>query len=66
MPVISFLSFSQPYVLTEIIGLPPEQHGQVTGLLITMHEIVVLAPGQLRGRACPTGSAAAPSTRRAR
>lgn len=43
MPVISFLSFSQPYVLTEIIGIPPERHGQVTGLLITMHEIVVLA-----------------------
>jgi MFS family permease len=43
MPVISFLSFSQPYVLTEIIGIPPARHGQVTGLLITMHEIVVLA-----------------------
>ncbi len=42
MPVISFLSFSQPYVLTEIIGIPPERHGQVTGLLITMHEVVVL------------------------
>jgi threonine dehydrogenase-like Zn-dependent dehydrogenase len=24
MPVISFLSFSQPYVLTEIIGIPPD------------------------------------------
>ena len=43
MPVVSFLSFSQPYVLTEMIGIPPERHGQVTGLLITMHEIVVLA-----------------------
>ena len=43
MPVISFLSFSQPYVLTEIIGIPAAKHGQVTGLLITMHEIVVLA-----------------------
>ncbi len=43
MPIVSFLSFSQPYVLTEIIGIPPERHGQVTGLLITMHEIVVLA-----------------------
>jgi MFS family permease len=42
MPVISFLSFSQPYVLTEIIGLPVEKHGQVTGLLTTMQEIVVL------------------------
>ncbi|MCL4790688.1 MAG: MFS transporter [Gammaproteobacteria bacterium] len=43
MPVISFLSFSQPYVLTEIIGIPPERHGQVTGLLMTIHEVVVLA-----------------------
>jgi len=42
MPVISFLSVSQPYVLTEIIGIPPEKDGQVTGLLITMHEIVLL------------------------
>ena len=43
MPAISFLSFSQPYVLTEIIGIPAAQHGQVTGLLMTIHEIVVLA-----------------------
>jgi len=43
MPIVGFLSFSQPYVLTEIIGIPPEQHGQVTGLLITMHEIIILA-----------------------
>ena len=42
MPVISFLSFSQPYVLSEVIGLPVEKHGQVTGLLTTMQEIVVL------------------------
>ena len=43
MPVASFLSFSQPYVLTEIIGIPAERHGQATSLLILMHEIVVLA-----------------------
>lgn len=43
MPIVSFLSFSQPYVLTEIVGIPPEQHGQVTGWLTTLHEIVVLA-----------------------
>jgi len=30
MPVISFLSVSQPYVLTEIIGIPPAKDGQVT------------------------------------
>jgi hypothetical protein len=50
MPVISFLGFSKPYVLTGIIGIPPEQHGQVKGLLITMHEIVVLAPVSVAGR----------------
>lgn len=49
MPVISFLSFSQPYVLTEIVALPPEEHGRVTGLLITMHEIVVLLLVSLAG-----------------
>ncbi|WKZ11896.1 MAG: MFS transporter [Gammaproteobacteria bacterium] len=43
MPIVSFLSFSQPYVLTEIVGIAPEKHGQVTGWLTTMHEIVVLA-----------------------
>jgi MFS family permease len=43
MPIVSFLSFSQPYVLTEIIGLPPERHGQVTGWLTTIHELVVLS-----------------------
>ena len=49
MPIISFLSFSQPYVLTEIIGIPPEQHGQVTGFLVTLHEIVVLTLVSLVG-----------------
>ncbi|MCK6370360.1 MAG: MFS transporter, partial [Gammaproteobacteria bacterium] len=43
MPIVSFLSFSQPYVLTEIVGIAPEKHGQVTGWLTTIHEIVVLA-----------------------
>jgi len=49
MPIVSFLSFSQPYVLTEIVGLPPEQHGQVTGWLTTLHEIVVLSLVSLVG-----------------
>ncbi len=43
MPIVSFLSFSQPYVLTEIVGIPLERHGQVTGWLTTIHEVVVLA-----------------------
>lgn len=43
MPIVSFLSISQPYVLSEIIGIPPEQQGRITGLLVTMQEIVALA-----------------------
>lgn len=43
MPIVSFLSFSQPYVLTELVGIPPERHGQVTGWLTTLHEVVVLS-----------------------
>lgn len=43
MPIVSFLSFSQPYVLSEIVGLPQSEHGRVTGYLVTMQEIVALA-----------------------
>lgn len=42
MPIVSFLSFSQPYVLNEIVGIPPEQQGRITGFLVTMQEIVAL------------------------
>jgi len=42
MPIVSFLSFSQPYVLNEIVGIPPEQHGRITGYLVTMQEILAL------------------------
>ncbi|MEZ5564808.1 MAG: MFS transporter [Gammaproteobacteria bacterium] len=42
MPIVAFLSIAQPYVLTEIIGIPPEQQGQITGYLMTMHEVVAL------------------------
>ncbi len=42
MPIVSFLSISQPYVLSEIIGIPPEEQGRITGLLVTMQEIVAL------------------------
>lgn len=42
MPIVSFLSFSQPYVLKEIIGIPPEEQGRITGFLVTMQEIVAL------------------------
>jgi MFS family permease len=42
MPIVSFLSISQPYVLSEIIGVPPEEQGRITGLLVTMQEVVGL------------------------
>ena len=42
MPIVSFLSISQPYVLSEIIGVPPEEQGRITGLLVTMQEVVAL------------------------
>jgi MFS family permease len=42
MPIVSFLSFTQPYVLNEIVGIPLEQQGRVTGFLLTMQEIVAL------------------------
>ncbi len=42
MPIVSFLSFTQPYVLNEIVGIPLEQQGRVTGFLVTMQEIVAL------------------------
>jgi MFS family permease len=43
MPIVAFLSISQPYVLSEIVGIPPEEQGRITGFLVTMQEIVALA-----------------------
>lgn len=42
MPIVSFLSFSQPYVLNEIVGIPAAEQGRITGFLVTMQEIVAL------------------------
>jgi MFS family permease len=42
MPIVSFLSISQPYVLSEIIGIAPEDQGRITGFLVTMQEVVGL------------------------
>lgn len=42
MPIVSFLSFSQPYVLNEIVGIPPDQQGRITGYLVTMQEVMAL------------------------
>lgn len=40
--LFSFLSFAQPYVLSEVLQLPPDQAGRLTGALVTMQEIVGL------------------------
>lgn len=40
--LFSFLSFAQPYVLTEILKVPADEAGRLTGLLVTTQEIVSL------------------------
>jgi MFS family permease len=40
--LFSFLSFSQPYVLSEVLRIPPDQAGRITGGLVTMQEILSL------------------------
>jgi MFS family permease len=40
--LFSFLSFAQPYVLSEVLRIPAEATGRITGALITMQEIVGL------------------------
>jgi MFS family permease len=47
--LFSFLSFSQPYVLSEVLKIPDDQAGRLTSGLITMQEIVSLF---LVGYAC--------------
>lgn len=42
MPVVSFLSISQPYVLNELVGVPAAEQGRLTGYLSTMQEIIAL------------------------
>ncbi len=42
MPVVAFLSIAQPYILSEVVGIPPEEQGRITGFLVTMQEIVGL------------------------
>lgn len=43
MPIVAFLSISQPYVLSEIVGIPESEQGRITGFLVTMQEVVALA-----------------------
>lgn len=40
--LFSFLSFAQPYVLSEVLKVPADQAGRITGALVTMQEIVGL------------------------
>lgn len=40
--LFSFLSFAQPYVLSEVLKIPADQSGRITGALVTMQEIVGL------------------------
>ncbi len=40
--LVTFLNFVQPYVLNEILQIPPEQQGRVTGMLNFVHEGVAL------------------------
>ncbi len=39
---MSFINFSQPYVFTELMGIPLEQQGTVAGRLTFLQEIVLL------------------------
>ena len=41
--VITFMSFAQPYVLTESLNIPVERQGTVTGNLHALQEIVAIA-----------------------
>ena len=42
MPIVAFLSIAQPYVLSEIVGIPEAEQGRITGLLMTMQELIAL------------------------
>jgi len=57
--LVTFLNFVQPYILEEILQIPVEQLGKVTGYLNVLHEgtdliIVILAAGVIvSGRSKP-------------
>src|SRR5690606_9098000 len=41
--MLSYMTFIQPFVLGEILGIPPEEQGKLTGNLVVLQEIVVIA-----------------------
>lgn len=43
IPMIVYLSLIQPYLLTEIVGIPEARQGIVTGYLALMQECIVIA-----------------------
>ena len=43
MAMISFMSFMQPYVLTELLNIPAEQQGSLTGNLHAFQETIFIA-----------------------
>lgn len=42
MAMISFMSFMQPYVLTELMNVPPEEQGGLTGNLHAFQEVIFI------------------------
>lgn len=42
LAMMTFMNFVQPYVLTEILDIPKEQQGKLTGSLASMQEVVVI------------------------
>ncbi|MBL8642656.1 MAG: MFS transporter [Rhodospirillaceae bacterium] len=42
LAMMTFMNFVQPYVLTDILSIPREQQGKLTGSLAGMQEVVVI------------------------
>ncbi|MDX2142687.1 MAG: MFS transporter [Rhodospirillaceae bacterium] len=42
LAMMTFMNFVQPYVLTEILDIPREQQGKLTGSLASLQEVVVI------------------------
>jgi MFS family permease len=42
IPFLVIINFIQPYILNEMLGLPQEQQGSISGYLAIVHEIIIL------------------------
>jgi MFS family permease len=42
IPFLVIINFIQPYILNEMLGLPQEQQGSISGYLAILHEIIIL------------------------